>query len=270
MYMDPEENASRAGAFLWSEYEPATTAVLMEIVTDGDVVMDVGAHWGYFTLLAASLCGTHGRVFAFEPHPRNFALLTKNVEANGLTNVVAVQKAVSNRTGSARLFQTRVTVGHSLCSPPPEWRLGGGSAEEAIAVDTVALDDFFARSSVEPRLIKVDIEGAEPLALAGMRCLVERNPLLVLITEFSACYLDAKAAADFLDQLATCGFDVGVIDDDRRQLVVGPKAAILKRLLEEENMSHLLATRDRSLFERLFHQQDGSGKQPGRLERVRL
>jgi hypothetical protein len=137
-------------------------------------------------------------------------------------------------------------------------------------VDTVALDDFFAQSSVEPRLIKMDIEGAEPLALDGMRCLIERNPSLVLIIEFNPSYLDAKAAADFLDQLAAYGFDVGIIDDDRRQLVVGSKAAVLKRFLDERATYNLLATRDRSLFERLFQQQDGFGKHLSHLERIRL
>jgi FkbM family methyltransferase len=270
MYIDPGEKATRAGAFFWSEYEPATVALFMETVTDGDVVVDIGAHWGYFTLLAASLCGERGRVFAFEPHPRNFGLLTKNIEANGLANVVAVQKAVSNRTGSARLFQSQITLRHSLCSPPAEWRLEGEPAEETIAVESVALDDFFARSSGEPRLIKMDIEGAEPLALAGMQGLIERNPLLVLIAEFNPSYLDAKAAADFLDQLAACGFDVGMIEDDTRQLAVGPKAVMLKRLLEKGTAYNLLATRDRSLFERLFQQQEGFGKHLGRLERVGL
>ncbi len=270
MYMDPGENAGRAATFLWDQYEPATTAVVMEVVSDGDVVVDVGAHWGYFTLLAASLCGESGRVFAFEPHPKNFALLTKNVEANGLTNVVVVQKAISNRAGSAKLFQSRMTVGHSLCSLPPEWRLGGGSATEVIPVDTVALDDFFAQTSVEPRLVKIDIEGAEPLALAGMQCLIKRNPSLVLIMEFNPFYLYGKAATDFLDQLAACGFDVVIIDDDQRQLAVGPKAAVLKRLLDEGTTCNFLATRDRSLFERLFQQQDSFGKHLGHLKRVRL
>jgi len=270
MFLDPAEEASHAGAFLWGEYEPATTAVFMAMVTDGDVVVDVGAHWGYFTLLAATLCGERGRVFAFEPHPRNFDLLTKNIRVNRLTNVVAIQKAVANHTGTTKLFQARSTAGHSLCSIPPEWRLAGGPAKEAMVVDTVALDDFCAQSCVVPRLIKMDIEGAEPLALAGMRRLIERNPLLVLITEFNSSYLDAKAAAAFLGQLTACGFDVGSIDDDRRQLAVGPKAAMLKRLLEKETTYNLLATRDRSLFECLFQPPDGFGKQLGRLERVRL
>ena len=270
MYMNPDEKASRECSFLWGQYEPVTTAVVMEIVTSRDVVVDVGAAWGYYTLLAASLCGTHGRIFAFEPHPRNFSILTKNLAANGLTNVVAVQKAVSNRAGRAKLFQAPVTTSHSLSAPPPEWTSVGSSPKEAIDIDTVALDDFFAPGSVEPRLVKMDIEGAEPLALAGMQRLIERNPSLALIMEFNPSYLAAKAATEFLDQLAALGFDVAIIEDDQRQLAVGPKAAVLKRLLEEGATCNLLATRDRSLLERLFQPRDGFGKHPGRLERVRL
>jgi FkbM family methyltransferase len=269
MYMDADENAGRAASFAWDQYEPATTAVVMEVVSDGDVVMDLGAHWGYYTLLAASLCGERGRIFAFEPHPTNFAFLKKNVEANGLTNVVMVQKAVSNRAGSAKLFQSRITAGHSLYPLPPEWSLGGSPTTEAIDIDTVALDDFFAQSSVEPRVITMDIQGCEPLALAGMQHLIERNPRLVLIMEYCPDYLDAKGATDFLDQLAGCGFEVAIIDDDRRQLAVGSKVAVLKRLLDLGETCNLLATRDRSLLEHLL-QQDGFGKHLGHLERVRL
>jgi FkbM family methyltransferase len=242
----------------------------MEIVKGGDVVVDVGAHWGYYTLLAASLCGAQGRIFAFEPHPRNFSLLTKNMEANGLTNVVAVQKAVSNRAGKEKLFQASVTTSHSLCELPPEWTSGGTSPKEAIDVDTVALDDFFEPGSVEPRLVKMDAEGAEPLVLAGMQRLIERNPSLVLIMEFNASYMDAKATTDFLDQFAARGLDLAIIDDDQRQLAAGPKAGMLKRLLDQGGTCNLLASRDRSLIERLFQQSEGSGKYPGHLERVKL
>ena len=270
MYMDPDENASRVASFLWGQYEPATTAVIMEIVTGGDAVVDIGAHWGYYTLLVASLCGAQGQIFAFEPHPRNFSLLTKNIEANGLTNVVAVQKAVSNRPGNVKLFQASVTTSHSLCELPPEWISGGASPKGAIDVDTIALDDFFEQGSVEPRLVKMDVEGAEPLVLAGMQRLIERHPSLVLIMEFNAAYMDGEAAADFLDQFAARGLDLAIIDDDQLQLAVGSKAAVLKRLLDQGGTCNLLATRDRSLMERLFRQQDGFGKHLGRLERVKL
>lgn len=270
MYLDPAEEASHAGAFLWGEYEPATAAVFMTVVAEGDVVVDAGAHWGYFTLLAASLCGERGRVFAFEPHPGNYALLTKSVEANGLTNVVAVQKAVSDRSGSAKLFQAGVAAGHSLYSPTPDGGREGTPAHQAIDVATVALDDFFAQIPGALRLVKMDIEGSEPLALAGMQGLIGRSPALVLIMEFNPSFLHVKATSDILDQLAARGFDLGIIDDNRRQLIVGPKEAVLKRLFEKQDWANLLATRDRTLFERMFQQQNGFGKHLRRLERIRL
>ena len=270
MYLDSEDNAGGLSAYLSGEYEPATTRVVVALLRPGDVAVDVGAHWGYFTLLAATLCEGSGRVFAFEPHPRNYELLRKNISANGLTNVVALQKAVANHTGTAKLFQARSTSGHSLCGIPFDWASAEDSANGGMTVETVALDDFFAQTSAEPRLIKMDIEGAEPLALAGMQRLIERNPSLVLISEFNPLYLGAKAAAAFLDQLFACGFDVAVIDDQRRQLAVGPKAAILERGSEKGATNNLLATRDRSLFERLLQQHHRFGKHLAHLEMARL
>jgi hypothetical protein len=80
-------------------YEPETTAVFLSLITDGDVVVDLGAHVGYYTLLAARRVGPEGRVFAFEPNPDNFRLLVKNIESNLYSNVIPVQKAVSNGRG---------------------------------------------------------------------------------------------------------------------------------------------------------------------------
>jgi FkbM family methyltransferase len=268
MYVDPRETTGDMA--LGKAWEGATTRVFQHVIRPGDVIVDVGAHWGYFTLLAATQCTETGRVYAFEPHPKNFATLTRNIEANHLSNVVTVQSAVSNCAGSIQLFEARNSMGHSVNTLPQDWRAVDGTSPRAISVRTVKLDDFFANNPLQPRLVKMDIEGAEPLALAGMRRLIERCPCLVLITEFHPLYLVAKAATEFLDQLAAFGFDVAIIDDDQRQLAVGPKAAVLKRLLDEGATCNLLATRDRSLFERLFQQHDGFGKDPGRLERVRL
>jgi precorrin-6B methylase 2 len=80
-------------------YEPMTTLAFHTLVQPGDRVVDVGAHVGYFTLLAARLCGPNGRVFAFEPHPDNFRLLERNIRENGAENVTAVRKAVADRAG---------------------------------------------------------------------------------------------------------------------------------------------------------------------------
>src|SRR3989344_9219581 len=73
-------------------YEPYLTRVFDQHIKKGDTVLDIGANIGYHTLHFARLVGETGKVYAFEPHPSNFALLKKNIEANGYKNVVLVQK----------------------------------------------------------------------------------------------------------------------------------------------------------------------------------
>src|SRR3989344_3364089 len=68
-------------------HEPYQTEIIMKNVKRGDVVLDVGANIGYYTLLFAKLVGPEGIVFAFEPDPTNFSILKKNVETNNYTNV---------------------------------------------------------------------------------------------------------------------------------------------------------------------------------------
>ena len=57
------------------------------------VVVDIGSNIGYYTLIAAKILGSSGKVYAFEPEPNNYELLLKNIEVNGYTNIVPVQKA---------------------------------------------------------------------------------------------------------------------------------------------------------------------------------
>ena len=85
-------------------YEPLETEFVKKEVKKGNVVLDIGANIGYYTLIFAKLVGENGKVFAFEPDPTNFALLKKNVEMNGYKNVVLVQRAVSNKTGKLKLY----------------------------------------------------------------------------------------------------------------------------------------------------------------------
>ena len=268
MYVDPKDTmGDMAMGEVW---EAATTEVFKKLIRPGDVVVDVGAHWGYFTLLAATLCSPAGSVYSFEPHPRNFALLARNVAANHLPNVVMAQSAVSNCSGSIQMFAAQSSMGHSIKTIPEEWSAKDGQKPAAFSASAVSLDEYFAQTPLQPRLVKIDIEGAEPLAWAGMKSLMARHPSLVLILEFNPAYLDAAAAGDFLNQITAAGFAVAIIDDARRQLAVGSKAAVLNRFVEGGNVCNVLAARDPALFETMFQPQDGREENPGRLERVRL
>jgi tRNA G37 N-methylase Trm5 len=86
-------------------WERDTVRLFERILRAGDVVVDIGAHVGYFTLIAARSVGPEGRVYAFEPDPENYALLVRNIELNGYQNIMPIQKAVWNLTD---LFRSEV------------------------------------------------------------------------------------------------------------------------------------------------------------------
>jgi len=157
-------------------WEPGETRLLSRKLQPGATFLDVGAHVGYFSCLAGRLVGPHGLVLAFEPHPRNYELLLANAWRNGLTNVVAVPWAVTDSNGFAELFTTGAnTGGHRLYQSSGE--------TQAIRVRTAALDQVAA---IRPpvNVVKIDAQGADDLAVAGMAQLLARSPGVTLLAEF--------------------------------------------------------------------------------------
>ncbi len=169
-------------------HEEATTSLFCNTVKEGDVVVDLGANIGYFTLLAAKLVGRQGKVYAFEPEPRNYSYLLKNIQLNGYDQVVALQKAVADKPGRVKLFICPYDTGHHTIQ-----QYGGikeyrpelaGDKKEFVEIETVRLDDFFEGIAVRPNVIKMDVEGAEMLALSGMERLINESDNLVMFVEF--------------------------------------------------------------------------------------
>jgi len=158
-------------------YERPETRWLRSHLSTGDVFFDVGAHVGYYTLVAASCVGRTGTVYSFEPFPENFARLQLNLALNSYTHVVAKDLAVSNRSGT------------SLFAPPTRrdergWgSLTSNTEGEGVRISTIRLDDFVAAEGIKHiTAIKVDIEGAEGLAIDGMtKTLVDLRPRYMLI-----------------------------------------------------------------------------------------
>lgn len=209
-------------------FEPFETELVMRTVRPGDTVLDVGANVGYYTLIFARLVGPHGRVFAFEPDPQNFDLLRRNVRANGYANVTLEQKAVADSAGALALYRNPANKGDHRT-----YDAGGG--REAVEVGAVALDDYFASLDGRVDLIKMDIQGAEERALAGMLKLLGRNPGVRLITEFwprglRLCGGDARRYAGRLREL---GFGLRVINEAAERLEAFDLEAVLRRLPAE-------------------------------------
>jgi FkbM family methyltransferase len=140
--------------FFFGSYEPAQTKLFSELVRPGDVVYDVGAHFGYYTLLASKLVGPAGRVLAFEPSPGNLAYLYRHITLNNRSNVEVLELAVSDHEGTAR-FETRAGSGVGHLSE-------GGLLE----VKLTRLDSLL-QNYPPPNVMKIDVEGAEVELLRG-------------------------------------------------------------------------------------------------------
>ena len=162
-------------------YEKETTEYFLENVSEGDVVLDIGANIGYFTLLFASSVGKEGKVFSFEPEPSNFEILKKNVKTNNFQNVVLENGAVSNSMGTTELYLSEKAAGQHRIYKSKD------VSENHISVKTIRLDDFFNTNPFFEKIsfIKLDAEGSEFGVLKGMEKILSQNKTIKLIMEFS-------------------------------------------------------------------------------------
>lgn len=178
-------------------WEPCVTSYMLSKIRAGQNVVDVGAHIGYFTIIMSLLVGDGGTVFAFEPEPCNFELLRTNLALNGVRNVTAESRAVSDQAGRAGLHLSGCNTG--------DHRLYGSPAERDVhEVDTVTLDGYFAGSDEPVHFVKIDAQGLEPRILDGMGALIEQNRgRLILLMEFSPGLLRCAGCdlGDFLRRL---------------------------------------------------------------------
>ena len=158
-----------------SGHLPIRNLAFKNMVKPGMNVVDVGASIGYYTLVAANLVGSTGRVYAFEPTPTTFELLKRNVERANFKNVTLVEKAVADFVGTTKL--------HLSKRNPLANSFGIGRTDSNfVEVEVTTLDAFFENTKVD--VVKMNIEGAELLTLRGMKNLLERNPNLVMMVEF--------------------------------------------------------------------------------------
>ena len=173
-------------------YEPEIAKELFTLLRSEVLFIDVGANIGYYTLLASKLVGLYGHVLSFEADPANANELRKNVLFNSCSNVTLFPKAVSDQAGKKKLVTGEHSVGSSLeTADNAVQRLGPtyvGSTKKVIEVDAVTLDEKCLSVDIERfclRVLKIDIEGAEPLALrGGQRLLRVLDAVIVEINDF--------------------------------------------------------------------------------------
>jgi FkbM family methyltransferase len=163
--------------------DEALTRFLLRHIRDGAIFFDVGANLGYYTILAASLCGPGGRVHAFEPQRLLARHLRGSIERNAFADRVCLTEAAvgADHGGSAALFcahddETFIGIPSLLRHP---WLEGG----HEVTVPLISLDEYVREHGVsQVDGIKIDVEGAEMLVLEGMREILKTgHPRFVLL-----------------------------------------------------------------------------------------
>lgn len=197
-------------------WEPYETALICATLNPGDCFLDVGANIGYFTVLAAACVGERGRVFAFEPEPRNFALLQANLALNQLAGqVTAVQAALSNSDGSAQLHLHPENLGdHQLYA--------SGARRTAISVATFSGANFFAGQAALPDLVKIDTQGTEQAVVEGLLPVLQKRGaglrMLVELTPYSLRQAGTSGAR-FIKLLGSLKLPFAIVDHLQHALV---------------------------------------------------
>jgi len=230
-------------------YEPQETAIVSSLLTEGCVMIDVGANIGYFTLLAAEQCGNSGSVLAFEPDSRNREYLLKNVLNGSHENVEIHSEAVSSTEGSRPLYISGTNYGrHSFAAANVPNRVARAF------VSTTTLDVAAKDISLSCELvIKMDVEGAEGDVLRGAKETLSR-PAVSVWLELWPAGLESNGtdALELLEWLELFDFHVAAYDD---VALIPMSLSTVREMVrnKQREIFYLLLTRSRATLERACH-----------------
>ena len=190
------KGSSDNGCWLGS-FEYDKQRLMSSMLHPGDTMYDVGANVGYYTLLASHSVGPTGHVIAFEPLPANVRLVQRHLRLNRVRNVEVQEVAVSERDGHARF------------APHASNAMGKLSESGTVEVRMVSLDSIVTSARFpDPRLLKVDVEGAELGVLRGAARLLQRaRPSILLATH------GAEVHRQCCDFLRGAGYSLRPIDE---------------------------------------------------------
>ncbi len=147
------------------------------------VFVDIGANIGKYTVMIGNQMKGKGKIISVEPHPSNFEILKKNVELNKCDNVTLVNAACWNTKSTLKLFSHET---HPLLASAVK------ESKEFITVDSEPLDDILDRVGVKDvDLVKIDVEGAEPKVMEGMKRLLQTSKPKIIFEAWDASFVEA-------------------------------------------------------------------------------
>lgn len=222
----PDDPLSLRFSMLSGGYEKETVRLVKTLIKPGMVVLDIGAHVGYYTRIFSKLVGGQGRVIAFEPHPETFRLLTWNCST--LNNVTTLEIAAADEEAILTLYDGQLETGMSglrHLGEYKEWTKQLSTEATPRALKGYPLRFFSVRARpvdqclselgiMSADFVKMDIEGAEIRAVKGMQKLLAASSL-IMVMEFNPRLLQSFGVSpqEAIRTLRSYGFaSIEVID----------------------------------------------------------
>ncbi len=208
-------------------HESETTELFKKVVKEGDTIVDLGSHFGYYSLIGSKLVGKNGKVFAFEPFHESLQQLRDGIKANKFTNIIPVQKAVSNTSGEKKFYLSSISNGRNTFNEKIPH-------DSFIPIPSVTLDDYFGDTKID--FIKMDIEGEELNALEGAKYVIAHNPGIKMTIELSPKTIRSMGMEpkDFLSKIRSYGLKTKLIKSDGAVEEVSDE-----RLIQEAKRGHI-------------------------------
>lgn len=227
IYLDENDSLFLSSSMM---HEKTIVNLVKNEIKKGDVVIDIGAHIGYYTVLFAKLVGPEGKVFAFEASPTNFEILKKNISVNGYKNVILNNKAVSDKNGKLTLYITGRTSTENFLFKPENFT-NSSKIKQTVEIDSITLDDYFQDFDGEINFLKMDISGAEPRVMKGMSSILNKNNSLKIQQEWwpNAIRTHGFEPDSHLKLLTEMGYKIYEIDGAKNKLNLATIEELMKK-----------------------------------------
>ncbi|MBU0761722.1 MAG: FkbM family methyltransferase [Candidatus Altiarchaeota archaeon] len=193
--------------FRHSYFEEDLTRMLLNFLTQDMTFFDVGAHIGYYSLLASRLVGVKGHVHSFEPTPTTYRILKLNTAK--LANVSLNNKAVHSKPGKISLndFGLEHSAFNSLYTPRIKADERDRIHKTVYSVDAVTIDDYVRDTGAKPDFIKIDVESSEMNVLAGMDDTIESHHPIITLEVGDVGVSEAKNSRELIEYLIDRGYE---------------------------------------------------------------
>jgi len=241
--IDPRDRTIAKKIALYGDYEGFMRDVLLSFAAVNTTVVDIGANIGLHTIPLSKKVGSHGKIIAFEPDPDNYHLLLKNISLNDLKNVTTHNIGLSNKAGDALLFQSTVNRGGlSICENNIDKQ---ENQPEPVKIELSTADTFLTECVHEISLIKIDVEGAEPLVIEGMLETLKKNTKAVIVFEFSPAYIKnfGVQPSEFLSSLIQNRYELSIVDENSESIMLSNVDEIIRLGNQSDNALNLIAQR---------------------------